>query len=227
MSKKMMVLALATVCAALFALPAAASAQTAHFSATTSFSVTGNGGSVTSTAGFNFICTSETGSGAFSTTTGGNVSLLFHGCTTAGFPCTTPGQSSGTIAVSYSFDWIMVSAGPSTGKAGILLTPTGSSVLTSSPENISKKLVTEYSCGFQSVKVYGNGLIGTIEEACSTSSTTFRLSFESSTAGHQKDLTWTGTAYDMISNIAVSHPTWSIDSTTTLHFPAARQLICT
>jgi hypothetical protein len=48
MGKKIMVLALATACAALFAPPAAASAQTAHLSATTILSVTGLGGTTTS-----------------------------------------------------------------------------------------------------------------------------------------------------------------------------------
>jgi hypothetical protein len=232
MNKKTMVLAMATACAALFALPAAASAQTAHLSVTTSFSVTGVGGKLTSTEGPGPVsCSSTTGSGTFSTTTSGSVSLLFHNCTFAGFPCTSTGHSSGTITASHSFNLIMVSAGTSTGKAGILLTPTGSIVLTSSPANISKKLTTEYTCSVlglsQVIKVYSNGVIGTIEETCGTSSTTFRLVFESSSPGHQKHLTWTGTTYDMISDITSSHPTASLDGTATMHLPAARQLHCT
>jgi hypothetical protein len=223
MSKKMMALAFA--CAALFALPATASAQTAHLSATTTFSVTGSGGTLTSTSGTSINCTSTTGSGTFSTTTSGSVSLLFHGCNAFGFPCTSPGHSSGTITTSNSFNGIMVSAGTSTGKAGILLTPTGAGTLT--PSLPSHKFVTEFSCIVQSVKVYGNGAIGTIEESCGTSSSTFRLNFESSLQGHQKDLTWTGTTYDMISNVSASHPTSSLDGTATIHFPAARQLHCT
>jgi hypothetical protein len=235
MSKKIMVLALATACAALFALPAAASAQTAHLSATTSFSVTGNGGSLTSTEGGTVNCSSTTGSGTFSTTTSGHVSLLFHGCSVSiGFsiPCTSPSHPSGTITAANSFNLIMVSAGTSTGKAGILLTPTGTSVLTpsnpSQPSHASKKFVTEFSCGgIQSIKVYGNGVIGTIHQACSTSASTFGLVFESSSPGHQKHMTWTGTTYDLISNITDQHPTASLDGTATIHLPAARQLHCT
>jgi hypothetical protein len=220
MSKKMMVLALAVASAALFALPAVASAQSWHLSATTSFSVTGAGGKLTSTDGTTFTCSSTTGSGSFSTTTAGTMSLVFHGCTGFGFACTTPGQPSGTITLSVSFDAIMVS----TNNPGVLLTPDSSSIT----ETLGKKFLTEYSCLGISTKVYGNGVIGTIHSpvpACGATATTWGLNFESSAlAGHQKDKLWTGTEYDLISN---SHSTSSIDDTLTLHFPLARTLTCT
>jgi hypothetical protein len=71
------------------------------------------------------------------------------------------------------------------------------------------------------------GVIGTIHQACGASASTFGLVFESSSPGHQKHLTWTGTTYDLISNVSASHPTTSLDPTATMHFPAARQLLCT
>jgi hypothetical protein len=223
MSKKMMLLALAVACAAVFALPAAASAQTAHLSATTSFSVAGSGGTLTSHSGSSVVCTGTTGSGTFSTTTSGSATLQFSGCTSSGFSCSNTGTA-GQIKVTNSFNGIMVSAGTSTGKAGILLTPTGSSTLTSA----STKLFTEFTClGFITISVYGNGVIGTIEESCSTSSNTFKLIFESSeTKGTQKDLEWTGVKYDL-KNDQSGHPTSSLDGTATMTLPAARQLHCT
>jgi len=226
MSKKTMLLALAAVSAAMFALPAVASAQSWHLSATTAFSVTGSGGTITSTEGSTFTCTSETGSGSFSTTTSGSLSLIFHGCTGPfGFACTTPGQSSGTIAVSYSFNGIMVTSTASTKDPGILFTPTG--VAEPTP---GKKQATECSCLGISVKVFGNGIIGTIHSPvppCGATATTWGLNFESSIAGHQKDKIWTGVEYDFSTTVTASHPTTSLDSTTTLHFPAGRTLTCT
>jgi hypothetical protein len=219
MSKKMMVLALAVASAALFALPAVASAQSWHLSQTTTFSVTGGQGKLTATDGTSVTCSSTTGSGSFSTTTAGTVSLVFHGCTGFGFACTTAGQPSGTITVANSFNGIMVS----TNNPGVLLTPDS----LSSTETLGKKFITEFSCLGISTKVYGNGVIGTIHSpvpACGATASTWGLNFESSMSGHQKDQVWTGTSYDLISN---SHSTSSLDGTATLHFPAARTLTCT
>lgn len=225
MSKKIMLLALAAVSAALFALPTVASAQTWHLSATTSFSVTGSVGNFTSTDGTKITCTSETGSGTFSTTTSGSLSLITHGCTGPfGFACTTPGQSSGTVTVSYSFNGIMVTSTASTKDPGILMTPSGPAGPTGG------KQFTEMSCLGISIKIYGNGVIGTIHNPaspCGATGTTWGLNFESSIEGHQKDMTWTGVTYDKYSNASASHPTNSTDSTTTLTFPASRTLTCT
>jgi hypothetical protein len=110
MSKKMIVLALAAVSAALFAMPAVASAQSWHLDTTTTFSVSGAGGTLTSTAGLTITCAGTSGSGTFSTTTEGTVSLLFSGCKEAfSLPCTTAGQASGAVKLTARFDAIMVS----------------------------------------------------------------------------------------------------------------------
>jgi hypothetical protein len=222
MSKKTMVLALAVVSAALFALPAVASAQSWHLSATTSFSVTGAGLNWSTTDGTTFACTSTTGSGTFSTTTEGSLSLIFHGCTLTGLgvSCTTPGQSAGTITVSHKFDGIMFA----TNKPALLLTPTGSTEVTP-----GKTLTTEYTCFGVSTKVYGNGTIGTIHvpaNPCGATGATWGIQFEKSAHGQQKHKLWTGTEYDMITN-ASPHPTAALQGTATLHFPASRTLTCT
>jgi|SRR6476620_6593473 len=227
MSKKMMALGLAVACAALFALPAAASAQVWHLSETVGFTVTGSGGTMTTTEGASVQCTSTTGSGSFSTTTSGFLSLTFHGCTGPfGFACTTAGQSSGTIALSNSFNGIMVTSTASTKDPGVLLTPTGST----EPTAGKGKQFTEFSCLGISVKVAGNGIIGTIhnpEPPCGATASTWGVNFVSASAGHQADKVWTGVTYDAYSTVTASHPTASLDGTATLHFEAARTLNCT
>jgi hypothetical protein len=233
MSKKMMVLAMAVACAALFALPAAASAQSWHNSssgAASAFSVTGSGGNLT-TPSNTVTCTKTTGSGSFSTTTGGTVSLLFEGCTAAGFAaCNSPGQTGGKIAVHNSFDAIEPTKGSSSITPGVLLTPSSSEEHTAGS---GKKFFVEFSCGFFfSSKVYGNGVIGTIhspDPSCGVPSKTFGLNFESSAAGTQKDLTWTGTTYDLISrlNNEAGDSTASLDGTATMHFASSQTITCT
>jgi|SRR6476620_6928459 len=227
MSKKMMALALAVVSAALFALPAVASAQSWHLSQAVAFSVTGSGGTMTSTEGASIQCTSTTGAGTFSTTTSGSVSLIFHGCTGPfGFACTTTNQSSGTIVISTAFNGIMVTSSASTKDPGVVLTPTGST----EPTAGKGKQFTEFSCLGISVKVAGNGIIGTIHNPavpCNATASTWGINFESASAGHQADKLWTGVTYDAYSTLTSSHPTASLDGTATLHFEAARTLTCT
>jgi hypothetical protein len=219
MSKKMMVLALAVVSAALFALPAVASAQSSHISATTAFTVAGPGGNLSSVSGTTVNCTSTGGTGSFSTTTAGTVSLTFHGCFLVGLgvACTQPGQPSGTITVKNSFDLIQLT----TSKAGVLLTPH-----VSNPVTIGKTLLTEFVCFGVSTKVYGNGVIGTIEEACGTTASVFKAQFEKSAHGIQKHQVWTGTSYDLIQSGA-SDPTAAIEGTAELKLAASRTLTCT
>jgi hypothetical protein len=227
MSKKMMVLALAVVSAALFALPAVASAQSWHLDSTTSFSVTGSGGKLTSTEGGSVECSETKGSGTFTSTTGGSVSLVFHKCTGPfGFACTTAGQTSGTITAAATFDAIMVVSSASEKKPGVLLTPTGAS----EPTAGEGKQFNEFSCLGISIKVFGKGVIGTITApACGVASSTATLSFTSveGKSGHQTHSTYTGNQFLLRSTITASHPNSSLDGTGTLTFPAARTMTCT
>jgi len=226
MSKKMMVLALAVVSAALFALPAVASAQTWHLDTTSSFSISGSGGTLTSSVA-SLTCSSTTGSGSFSTTTEGTVSVVFHSCKVASFfNCTTPGQSPGTIKLSAKFDGIMLG----TNLPGILLTP-HTSVEPTPVSAPGWKVFSEFECegGFGVVKVFGKGSIGTITApACGTASTTATLAYSSSATGVQQHQSWTGSPFDLKSTISpTSHPTASLDGTATMTFPAARTMTCT
>jgi hypothetical protein len=220
MSKKMMVLALAVVSAALFAMPAVASAQTWHLDTTSSFSVSGPGGQLTSTAGITITCTGTSGSGEFSTTTEGTVSLLFSGCKEPfGLPCTTASLPSGVIGATAKFDAITVSAT----KPGVLLTPD----LSNEPTPGLKEF-NNFVCLGITVRVFGKGVIGTISApACGVASSTSTLVFASSAAGVQADQAYTGSSFDLVSNLTSSHPTSSLDGTSTLTFPAARKMECT
>lgn len=221
MSKKMMVLALAVACAALFALPAVASAQTWHISSTTTFSVTGSGGTLTSS--LNVTCTGTSGSGTFSTTTEGTVTLKFSGCKEVfNLPCTTSGQSSGVIAATAKFDGVMLSS-TATKTPGVLLTPD----LSAEPTPGLKEF-NNFVCFGITVKVFGKGVIGTVTSpTCGSSSTTAGLAFSSSATGVQAHQTYTGNSFDLLSNISSSHPTSSLDGSATLTFPSSQTLTCT
>jgi hypothetical protein len=224
MSKKMMVLPLPVVSAALFAMPAVASAHTWHLdTAPTSFSVSGSGGSLTSTAGITVTCTGTSGSGTCSTTTEGTISLLFSGCKEAfGLACTTAGQASGVMKSTVKIDAIMVSS-TAEKKPGLLFTPDASVEPTSGLKEYNNAV-----CFGIPVKVFGKGMIGTVSApACGVASTTSTLAFGSSAAGVQADQTWTGSSFDLVTNLTSSHPTWSFDGNTTMTFGAARTRTCT
>lgn len=222
--KKMMLLALAAASVAMFALPAVASAHPWHLSQTSTFTVSGPAGNLTTTSGTTVNCTSTKGSGSFTTTTGGNVTLSFHGCNVGGLPCTSANQPSGTIVTNpaaLAFDAIMIA----NNTPGILITPTSATEVTP-----GKKLFSEFNCFGLNTKVFGTGVIGTITTpGCGVASTTAGLSFTSSQAGHQKHLTWTGKTYDLEATTPGGsvHTTASIDATATITFPAARSITCT
>jgi hypothetical protein len=219
MSKKML-LALAAVSAALFALPTAASAQSWHLNSVTNFSVTGNGGLLTWTNGNILACSATTGAGSFSTTTEGTVSMVFHDCTAPpGFSCTSPGQPTGRVVFSAKVDGIMLG----TNKPGVLVTPVQSAEPTS-----GMKTLLEMSCiGFLQ-KIFGKGLIGTISApACGAASSTATVTFESSSGGHQIDKTYTGNTFNLATTLSESHPSFSLDMSWLLTFAAPRTITCT
>jgi hypothetical protein len=221
MSKKMVVIGLLVVSIGTVALPAVASAQSWHLNLTTSFSVSGSGGTLTWASSQSLICTSTKGAGVFSTTTAGSVSMTFHGCTGPfGIACTSPGQPSGTVTFSASFDGIMVAAD----KPAILLTPTGSAEPTP-----GLKTLWEMSCFGILEKIFGKGIIGTISApGCGTASSTATVAFESIAQGSQADKTYTGTTFDLASTLSTaSHPTFSLDASWSLVFPVMRTMTCT
>jgi hypothetical protein len=88
MNKKLMLLALAVVSAAMLAIPAVASAEVAHISSVGKFTLTSEGGnSIKEEETVNpfFTCKTIMGTGEFTTTTTGKLQLLLHGCADVDF----------------------------------------------------------------------------------------------------------------------------------------------
>jgi hypothetical protein len=226
MHKKIMLLALAAVSAAMFALPAVASAETLHVSATGSFSISGGAGDLRTTSGLKITCTATSGSGVFTTTTGGNTTLTLHGCKDSfGFTCTGTGQPAGTIKLEYKFDLVTIEGIKS---AGILMTPLGATEVTP-----GRKVLQEFTCFGLTTTVFGNGIVGTITApACGGSSKTATLSFKhSATNGHQQHTKVTGVSYDLETRVGSGgeHTTSSLENTATITYTdnTARTLTCT
>jgi len=167
MKNKMMLLAAAAVAALAFAaLPALASANpTIDLSGSGHFTASG-GAAHLRTASTSVNCTSTTGTGDFTSSTGGNVQFLFHGCTESvfGTACTTSGQPSGTIQTeSQPFELVTAKG---SGDPATLITPAANGRFAS------------FSCfgGFINIVVTGNGVIGAITApGYNESSPTFTL----------------------------------------------------
>ena len=191
MSKKTMLLALAAVSAAMFALPAAASAQEAHIEGITSFS--GTFGKSTLTAPGEPVITCESTAGEPATAnhvtgtvlgggTTGEISLDFthchivilgvtRKCKTAGAPLPNTIKSSGVFHV------ITIN-----NKPGVLVTPV--------------KTAIECESAFSAINVAGN-LIGTITSpACGVESKTLVTKF-TSLGQTQEHKIYTGTSYNL------------------------------
>ncbi|HEU4461211.1 MAG TPA: hypothetical protein VFR75_01335 [Solirubrobacterales bacterium] len=228
MSKKMMLLALSVVSAALFALPAIASATPAHISATENFTVS-KGAAETAeletTGGEKVQChKGVTGSGSWHSTTTGTLTLEFHECTTASpfgnLTCTTrtteggtSPETAGTIRTTHlEFHLITIAAN----SPGVLITPSAGT-----------NHFAGFTCGggLVSRTVIGNGILGTITApACGVASTTATLKFEQgATTGLQKHTTYTGVNYHLESNgqkaVEVAEGK--------LTFPAPKTITCT
>jgi hypothetical protein len=233
MNMRLMQLAVAAFGVALFTFPPAASAgvwetstagETISLSSSTPFGPTQGGVSS------DIACTSTSGTGVYknggvaSKTTGEQLTLTFKGCTETvfGTPCTTTGQVSGTIKTT-DLTWhnIMLESTP-TGVAGILITPNGTHF-------------ASYSCDFGAIQIEwrGNGLIGEVEQPCSTSGKTFTVNYESPTTGTQKwmQITTEGTKYDLDAKEIVfggtpTVRTFSADGTSAVTFVNTQTISC-
>ncbi|MDX6634087.1 MAG: hypothetical protein QOF06_290 [Solirubrobacterales bacterium] len=232
MSKKMMLLALAAVSAAMFALPAVASAGVWHAepsTAATAFTTntTGHGNTLlvtpnrTTTCAGNATEPSSTGTGQFDIGgTTGKISLTFYGCTSAGTACTTPGQASGVIVTSPNlvFHNILLEAGPPK-IPGVKITGVGASTQ-----------LAHYTCGFGLVTVNVTGtVVGEVEQACSTKGKVFSLKFEAP-GGIQKWMqeTTTGTNTDLTATVNGTAETGGQTGTGTVNLGAnERTITCT
>jgi hypothetical protein len=227
MSKKMMVLALAAVSAAMFALPAVASAGTWNMTpAGQTFTSTSKAETTTilTSTEHTVKCTSSTGSGRYNagSTTNGVITLKFHGCKDeVGTNCTgeTAGEPAGTISTTANlpFSNVYMETGHN---PGITISGIG-----------AEKHFANFRCGFGllTIKVEGT-IIGEVDSACNTASKTHALNFESP-KGHGiqewTQVTTTGTIDDLTSTVNGSPETASQDGTGFTHFAEATTADCT
>ncbi len=220
MSKKIMLLALAAVSAAMFALPAVASATPNHIDKVTTFSIHGGEGNLSTTDGKTVTCTTTTGNGTFITTTVGTMNLTFHGCSTVvlGFKvnCTSTnpaGGTTGTIKTTpLGVDLITIDGGGN----GVLVTPPPSAAF------------AHFACAGVNFTVEGNGVIGTLTSpACDGSSDTATVDFNRAAGiqhGHQEHRFYTGVSYDLNSGGSTA----AMDTHATITFTEKpRKLECT
>jgi hypothetical protein len=200
MKNKIMLLALAAVSVVMFALPAIASAGSPEVSCGGAvcgkFTSHGLHSELTAVGEPEITCTSNSGAGEFTTKTTGTIALTFHGCQTQffGFPvtCTSSspaGGSPGTIKTTSSvFHTTYVTDAKTT--PGILVTP-----------GTNEHFSTIVCGGFATITVKGNGVIGhLVAPSCNAVATkNFTLNFGVDASGTQqyKQVTGTGTAYDL------------------------------
>jgi hypothetical protein len=227
MKHKFMMLALAAVSAVFFALPAVASAGEwtidSETGALPTFTTSGKTAKLTSSGFGAFLpveCTANTGTGKYTSTTTSAVTLTFTGCTQAGNTCTTAGSASGTIKTTELVGHnIMIesTAAVAGGTAGLLLTPNAGHFAT-------------FECGSSKFVVGGNGIIGDISapkcgEAFNKNAT---LVFETTSSGNQryKQITTTGTTYDLSTTTSLGTFTSGEDATGTVTFNQGTKMTC-
>jgi hypothetical protein len=183
MSKKIMLLALAVTSFAMFALPAAASAQDVHLEGVTSFS--GNAGAGSLTAENEPVITCESGDVEGTVSGGGTtgeISLDFTGCHTTVLGLTAKCHTNlspldNTIKSSGVFHLGTIGAS----KPGIIVTP----------------VVTTVICAKISNTITGGQIIGTITSpACGTKSASMTTKF-AATGAAQEHTEFTGTTYNL------------------------------
>jgi hypothetical protein len=223
MKKKTIILALA-VSAAVLALPAVASAGTWHAdpsASSTGFTANtaGHGHTLVVGPSRTTTCTSSTGTGSINVggTTGG-ISLKYHGCTSLGFSCNTPGQAAGTLVTSPNL--VVHNILIAKGTPGIKITGAGATTQ-----------IMHYTCagGLVTINVTGT-VIGHLEQACNTKANTFSLNFEAP-GGVQKFMqeTGAGTKTDLTFTTNGSPETAGLSGTDTLSFNPGvdRTILCT
>jgi hypothetical protein len=220
MSKKIMLLALA-VSAALFALPAMASANENHVEGATGKAFVGTGpeGSLEANGEPTIRCTSTAVSGSFTSETTGNVSATFETCSATilgiSLHCRTAAEGTGVIKVSNVFHLITIST---IAKPGVLITPPFPTVICG--EGFSER----------KMQIGGNGVIGTVTSpACGASSASATIKF-ASTASSQEHKLFTGTSFDLTSTTEGSSAvTAGVNGTATVTFTdgVSRKQVCT
>jgi hypothetical protein len=185
MKHRTVTICLAAIAAALFVLPASASAgewKAVPASGKYPLLITAKAG-VTKLTGLGSVvieCSSLTGSGQYSSATTGVLTFTLHGCVDlpSKVSCATAGQPAGTIAMN-TMPFHNPYLEPSKTTPGMLLTP-----------NIGGFAV--FKCGSTTFEVEGNGLIGDLTSPkCGGTSTTATVDWESSSEATQKWMTIT------------------------------------
>jgi hypothetical protein len=222
MSKKIMLLALTVVTAALFALPTIVTAAENHFegAGAQGISGSGSGGSLTASGEPTITFSKVTVSGIFTSETTASINLWLEGASTTilgiGLNCYSPGSVSGIIKMSTVFH--LVDIGIATNKAGLLVTPPFRTIICGS--------------GFSERKLQlgGNGVIGTVTSpACGAASASLSVSF-SAPEINQEHKGYTGSTYDLTSTTEGGSPvTAGLNTSATLKFGdgVSRKLVCT
>lgn len=226
MNKKIMLLALAVVSAALFAMPAIASAHENHVTGATgkTFKGAGGAGSLVAEGEPTINSVSVGASGEFTSETTGKVTLEFKesAATILGvkLSCHSAGAAAGIIVTTNVYHLITVEEKePTKGKPAILITGPFPTIICGSGLSERK---------FQ---VGGNGVIGTITTpACGASSKSMTLKFAAAGAT-QEHILYTGTKYDLTNQTEPEGATVTagINGEATVSFDdgVARTFVCT
>ncbi|HKO37141.1 MAG TPA: hypothetical protein VJU14_02095 [Solirubrobacterales bacterium] len=230
MSKKMMLLALSAISAAMLAVPAFASALPAHLSVNPgNFTLHGGASALSRVGGGGTTGTTTTGTGKFENTTTGTVTLTFHGVKDPfGGSCNSPGQPAGTVVTTtLPFHLVMLGAH----KAGLLITSAAGNHFVS------------YTCIFvPNIVVGGNppgegegnptgegqGILGEITSpTCGTAANEAKVKFNGAN-GIQAPTSYTGGHYTLISSVNGGIPVQSaMNAEATIKFGVNPTLICT
>jgi hypothetical protein len=214
MSKKIMLLALAVASVAMFALPAAASAQEIHLEGVKSFTGTAGAGSLSAEGEPTITCESGDIEGTVETGgTTGTISLDFTGCHTTVFgftaKCRTTGSAlDNTIKNSGTFHLITTTDGPA-----ILVTPATTTIV---------------CAGISNTIVHGN-IIGTITSPkCGAESKSMTTSFGASGTTQNHTL-YTGVTYNLTATTGEGGAAKNagLNSTGTTESPTVGKLNCT
>jgi hypothetical protein len=214
MSKKMMVLALAVVSAAFFALPAMASALEDHLEPAEKFTVSGSGGELRTSGEPTITCTETTGTGEPSSSTTGFGVLTFGQCHATVFGITAACKSEGS-AVSNQIS--------NKGTYHIITDKVSGAVATL----FTTEKTVVVCAGISKITVTGS-VIGTITSPkCGESSKTVTISY-AATESTQNHLTYTGVKYDLLAKTGEGeNKTSAIVGTATNTQANAAKLVCT
>jgi hypothetical protein len=197
MKNKIMLLALAAISAVMFVIPAVASAgepvvDPASGKFPLTFTSVGGASELQAAGEPTIKCTSNKGTGKYTSGTTGEIGLTFEGCKDGAFSlqCHSTGQLSGVIKVATSvFHNVYVTDAKTT--PGVLVTPPSGGLFTT----------IECAFGFANIEVRGNGIVGHLEAPkCGETSSTGTLNFAAVGGSQQyKQNTATGTVFDLTS----------------------------